>query len=333
MRTVNNNAKPKVSIIVPVYNTEKYLVKCLDSLVNQTLNEIEIIVVNDGSTDSSPEIIDVYYKKYPQKMKVIHKKNGGQASARNMALDISTGEYIGFLDSDDFAKVEAFEKLYECAVENDADYVGCGYTDLIYDNESYKMLREYVANKPCTINKQMFEGGLVFPFINFYRGSILRDNKLHYPEGFIYEDTAFWLYAIPYIKKLYYLEEALAYRVRHENSTMTITSAKKVSNIFNVFTQVIEYYKEHGFWDEYHDEVEYFCVRVLLCSSMERISRVQNKEEKRRLIKDTYDYLNKYFPKYKSNSILKRAKGMKNIYIRHSNYGLSKILCKCIRKR
>ena len=104
--------QPKVSVIVPVYNTEKYLKKCLDSLINQTLSNVEIIAVNDGSTDGSPAILEQYAKSYPQIVKVFHKKNGGQASARNLAFEKCTGEYIGFLDSDDFVKktMEALKK-------------------------------------------------------------------------------------------------------------------------------------------------------------------------------------------------------------------------------
>ncbi|UKI27635.1 MAG: glycosyltransferase family 2 protein [Bacilli bacterium] len=101
----------KVSIIVPVWNVEKYIAKCLDSLVNQTLEEIEIIVVNDGSPDNSQKIIDKYVKKYPDKSKNLFiKENGGQGSARNMGIEKAKGEYISFVDSDDWLDSEALEK-------------------------------------------------------------------------------------------------------------------------------------------------------------------------------------------------------------------------------
>ena len=92
----------KVSVIVPVYNVEKYIDKCLDSLVNQTLKDIEIIVVNDGSPDDSQQVIDMYVKKYPKKIKSYIKENGGQGSARNLGLEHAKGEYISFVDSDDY---------------------------------------------------------------------------------------------------------------------------------------------------------------------------------------------------------------------------------------
>lgn len=105
----------KVSIIVPVYNVEKYLKKCLNSLVNQTLDDIEIIVVNDESPDNSQRIIDEFEKKYPSKIKTITKKNGGQGSARNEGLKVATGEYIGYVDSDDYISNTMFEKMYNTA--------------------------------------------------------------------------------------------------------------------------------------------------------------------------------------------------------------------------
>lgn len=118
---------PKVSVIVPVYNTEIYLKKCLDSLVNQTLKEIEIIVVNDGSPDESQKIIDVYTKEYPQKVKAFIKENGGLSDARNYGMAHSSGEYIGFVDSDDYVEEDMFELLYKKAVRDRCDMVDSSY--------------------------------------------------------------------------------------------------------------------------------------------------------------------------------------------------------------
>ena len=108
--------KYKVSIIIPVYGVEKYISKCLDSLVKQTLNDIEIIVVNDGTKDNSQKIIDKYVKKYPDKVKSFIKENGGQGSARNYGLKQANGDYIGYVDSDDYVELEMYEKLYNKAI-------------------------------------------------------------------------------------------------------------------------------------------------------------------------------------------------------------------------
>ena len=180
----------KVSVIVPVYNTEKYLVNCLESLVNQTLQEIQIVIINDGSTDSSLEIIKSYSEKYPNKIVYETQENGGQAVARNRALELCTGEYIGFLDSDDFVKKEMYQKMYEKAIAQDADYVACGYTDITYKDEKKIVLHQYVASKKAVCQKDLFFGALVSPFIHIYRREIIEKSQVRFPEKVIYEDTA-----------------------------------------------------------------------------------------------------------------------------------------------
>lgn len=128
----------KVSVIVPVYNTSQYLSKCLDSLLVQTLDELEIIVVNDGSTDNSQEIIDEYASKH-SKIKAFEKPNGGLSDARNFGLEQTSGEFIGFVDSDDYVSTEMFERMYEKAMEHGAEIVLC---DLEKVNEKGEAFRD-----------------------------------------------------------------------------------------------------------------------------------------------------------------------------------------------
>ena len=116
----------KVSIIVPVYNVEKYLDKCIESIVNQTYRNIEIILVDDGSPDKCPEICNEWAKK-DDRIKVIHKENGGLSSARNAALEIAQGDYITFVDSDDWIENDMIQSMLTCAAKNDADIVCCGF--------------------------------------------------------------------------------------------------------------------------------------------------------------------------------------------------------------
>ncbi|SIR07681.1 Glycosyltransferase involved in cell wall bisynthesis [Chryseobacterium indoltheticum] len=119
------NLFPKVSVIVPVYNVEHYLAKCLDSLVNQSLQKIEIIVVNDGSKDGSENIIQQYSAKYPDKIKSFAKENGGLSDARNFGINKATGDYIGFVDSDDYVSETMFEEMLNLAEKHDAEMVIC----------------------------------------------------------------------------------------------------------------------------------------------------------------------------------------------------------------
>jgi glycosyltransferase involved in cell wall biosynthesis len=117
---------PKVSVVIPCYNVEKYLRQCLDSVVNQTLKELEIICVNDGSTDSTLDIIKEYAAKDPR-VSYIDKPNAGYGDSMNKGFDQATGEYIGIIESDDYADLDMFEKLYTCAKEHDLDAVKAGF--------------------------------------------------------------------------------------------------------------------------------------------------------------------------------------------------------------
>lgn len=308
---------PKVSVIVPVYNTEKYLRKCIESLLNQTLKEVEIVIINDGSADGSETIIQEYREKYPDRFVYDKQKNSGQAVARNKALTLCNGEYIGFLDSDDFVKPEMFERMYQKAQESDADYVACGYTDLTYEDGREIELKHYVASRVALNTKDMYKGALVSPFLHLYKSSVLKESKVKFPEGVIYEDTAFYLNLIPHIKNPAVIEEPLAYRVRHSNSTMTTFKAEKVAQIFKVLDNSLEYYKENGYYEQYRDELTYFCVRVLLCSSFQRIGKVKDSKERKKLVDETYDYLFKNFGEYRKNPYF--SGGMQNLYMKSFN--------------
>ncbi len=131
----------KVSIIVPVYNVQDYLEKCLDSLVNQTLKEIEIIIVNDGSTDCSQEIIDDFALRFPEKIRSYRKKNGGLSDARNYGLEKASGQFIGFVDSDDYVSPQMYEEMFALAIKQGAQMVVCNLQKV---NENGRVTQQLV---------------------------------------------------------------------------------------------------------------------------------------------------------------------------------------------
>lgn len=140
--------QPKISIIVPIYNVEKYLDECMQSLLNQTLKDIEIILVDDESPDNCPKMCDDFANK-DTRVKVVHKKNGGLGFARNSGLDVATGEYVAFIDSDDFIDLNMMETLYHVAISEKADVVRCGLK--FYSDNSFKERHD-------VITKQVFRG-------------------------------------------------------------------------------------------------------------------------------------------------------------------------------
>ena len=128
--------KIKVSVIVPIYNTEKFLRKCIESIVNQTLQEIEIILINDGSTDNSHNICLEYTEKYPEKIRYINNKNIGCSATRNLGIELANGEYIAFVDSDDYIEKEMYEEMYTKTLKEKSDIVICGFNYIFSDKKT-----------------------------------------------------------------------------------------------------------------------------------------------------------------------------------------------------
>ena len=179
----------KISIIVPVYNVEKYLTKCLDSLVNQTLQEIEILVVNDGSPDNSQSIIDEFQKKYPLKIKSFIKENGGLSDARNFGLDRAVGEFIGFVDSDDEVSLNMFEEMYALAKKHDAEMVICNLQKVDQNGNVTQKLTQ-IPNMPEKIELENHFS--VFSDVSYFACNKIFKNQLfknkRFKKGVHFED-------------------------------------------------------------------------------------------------------------------------------------------------
>ncbi len=176
-----------ISVIIPVYKVEKYLNKCIDSIINQTYNKLEIILVDDGSPDNCPQICDEYSKK-DERIKVIHKKNGGQSEARNWGLDIAKGKYIGFVDSDDYIKKDMIEVLYKNILEHNADISICNIIKVKEkSNENLENYDEIEIYNSTESIKQLLKQHITNYLPNkLYRREIWDDIRL--PEGKILED-------------------------------------------------------------------------------------------------------------------------------------------------
>lgn len=312
---------PKVSVIVPVYNVEKYIDKCLESLVNQTLKDIEIIIVNDGSTDNSIKIIEEYKEKYKNKIIYLEKENGGLSDARNYGIPYAKGEYIAFLDSDDYVDKKMYEKLYNKAIENNSDIVECDFywkypNKLILDTRSeYKNINDMITN------------GRVVVWNKIYKRNLIMDKNIMFTKGVRYEDIEFFYKIIPEINRLDYIKETLVYYVQRESS-ISKKQSEKNEDIFIVLDNVINYYKENKIYDNYKDEIEYMYVRYLLASSFLRIVKIKDKNVRERLLNKTIDSIYTTFPNWKKNKVLKKDKTLKNIYILTVNNTTFKIYSK-----
>lgn len=286
----------KVSVIVPVYNVEKYIRKCLDSLVNQTLEDMEIIVVNDGSKDASIDIVKEYVEKY-NNIKLYEKENGGLSDARNYGLQFATGKYIAFLDSDDYVDVNLYKRMYEKSKKEDSDMVECNFY-WTYDKKNKKDIGQKYKGQ-----KEMFEKARVVAWNKLYKKEVLDNAKVQFPKGLRYEDVEFFYKLIPHIENVSFVKEPLIYYVQRKQSIVN-TQNEKTKDIFTVLENVIAYYKEHNLYEEYKEVIEYTYARLLLCSSFKRMCKIKDKNIRKKLLNETWINLNEKFPNWKENKIL-----------------------------
>ena len=289
----------KVSVIVPVYNAEKYLEKCLNSLVEQTLEEIEIIIINDGSTDSSQKIIEKYAEKYGQKIITRMKKNEGQAIARNLGIELCSGKDIGFVDADDYVCNDMFQRMYDEAERQKADMVICDYYE-VHDSN-----RKTVSVKDALVNKDLLVDPKAAPWNKLYRKDLVIKSGVKFHEKLIYEDTAFYANLVPYIRKCCNLHVPLLYHIIRQGSTTKVESAEKYKQMFPIMDGIVQYYKEHGFFEQFYEELEYFYSKMLLGSSFYRIATLNNRKIRDELLTESVDKVQREFPKFRSNRYYK----------------------------
>lgn len=304
--------KCKLSIIVPVYGVEKYIDKCLDSLVKQSLKEIEIIVVNDGTKDNSQKIIDKYVKKYPDKIKSYIKENGGQGSARNYGLKKATGEYIGYVDSDDFVEKDMYKKLYNKAKENNYDIVVCGNYNVSEDYQN-KNIDAFINNYNTDLENIFF--GKMAVWNKIYKRDILIKNKLEFKEKVWYEDLAFTLKAIMNSNTFAFIDEPLYDYLIREGSTMNNSNVQRNLEILDAFNDILSYI-QHNKKEEYFSKIEFLAIDHIYISAIVRVLKAEADDKvKRETINKLIDYMNKKFPNYKNNKYINTlSKNRKIIY-------------------
>lgn len=223
----------KVSVIVPVYNVEKYLERCIESIRSQTLEDIEIILVDDGSPDNCPKICDEFAEK-DSRIKVIHKKNGGLSSARNAGVYVATGEYIGYIDSDDYAEQDMFETLYECARKNQVDFVMADYWRIQADGVRKKKtldIRGGLYKKqniiqeiyPVLIMREKVDYGPLLSVCNcLYKTDFIKKNSLFFDEEIKWSEDCIYSAIVGYIAtNFYYLKDKYVYNYVQNEGTIS----------------------------------------------------------------------------------------------------------------
>ena len=274
----------KVSVIVPVYNVEKYLRKCLDSIINQTLKDIEIILVNDGSTDSSLSICEEYAEK-DKRIIVISKENAGPSHTRNAGLKTAKGEYISFVDSDDYIEENMLETLYNLGKKSSADIVFCNNDIVPFDKFECSPYpyptgkTVYVSEFKSDIN-YFQHGDITFVWRKIYRRNFLSLNNIFFDDTLRFsEDKIFTALCLQHAKSICGTDKILYHYVLREDSLVNIYILNILDIFYNLNKEILENYKNMS-----HEEFEKYIFRYL-CNKERRPYKKMTKKEKIRLIK------------------------------------------------
>lgn len=298
----------KVSIIVPLYNMEKTIAATLDSLCAQTLKDIEILCINDGSTDASLSILENYQAK-DNRIKIMTKENGGISSARNLGLESVSSPYFAFVDSDDVVEPNMMDKLYQKAVETKAQMV---MSDFFW---TYPNQEVYQKDGPYSNNQELLIGMFATLWNKLYDTKWIKSLNIEFPIGFRYEDASFLYKLIPHLNRWEYIDEAFVHYIQREGS-ITHTHNDKVKDMIYVFEDLHDYYSKNDLLKAYQTELEYLFTRFFLGNSFLRTCQIKDKEDRHKTLDLSYSILTKHFPNWKKNPYLKR-KGLKNLVFRN----------------
>ncbi|MDB5162507.1 MAG: hypothetical protein JWN28_114 [Candidatus Saccharibacteria bacterium] len=309
---MNNNSKltqvtknmPEVSIVVPVYGVEKYLQKCIDSLVNQTFNNIEIILVDDGSRDSSGEICDRNALLHPTLIKVLHQKNTGLGGARNAGIKMASGRYTMFVDSDDFLRSDTVEIAYGAISTNDVDMVAFG---IHFINENNRIIKSSfdgtIFNQKINLstNKRILLNS-PSAWNKIYKTNLFSSNDIWFPARAWHEDLRTTLKIYAAIDSVVYIQEHLYYYVQRNDSITHNVDVERNKDILDAIDDIEEYFKDNNLFIEYYDELEYITILNMYNAASARVALI---DPKNHLLSEFRERILSDFPEYRNNKYIR----------------------------
>ena len=316
---------PKLSIIVPVYNVEKYLDKCLERILNSTYKDFELIVINDGTKDNSEQIITKYLdnEEYKDKITYISKENSGLSDTRNLGMSKAKGEYIAFVDSDDYIETNMYETMMNKALEKDYDIVVSDVKLVYEDSDKEKIISS--AYEKDLFNKDEIKQTMLtyYPVVwnKIYKKSLLEG--IEFSKGVWYEDMEFNLKVYPRINSIGVVKEPL-YNYLQRGNSITYTYNDKLYDIITNMDTVIKYYKAQGIYEKYKEELEYLYLRYAYATFPKRLAKCKDKKKYKEGIDFAINKVHEHFPEYKKNRYFKTM-GVKGKYIKSFNKFISKI--------
>ena len=270
----------KVSVIIPVYKAEDYLRECVDSVLAQTMSDLEIILVNDGSPDRSGEIMTEYAVRYPEKIRTITLENGGQGRARNFGIDIARGDFLSFIDSDDYIEPETYALMLEAAEREQADIVICDM-EKRYDDGRREYVHAALQDDPLAAAGSSSN--------KIFRRSLVGD--IRFPVGLWYEDFAFSAKLMMISRKTVFVEKPLYIYRCGQTSTMNNNNARKNLDIIAIMEEIRTFSEKGG----YRDGFEFLLINHVLLDSIKRLA-VQQTPDRSEVIRELREYVRRNIP-------------------------------------
>ena len=306
--------KPEITVIVPVYNVERYLDQCLDSLQCQTYPNLQVLIVNDGSTDRSPQIAWQRVQQRPDRFCLLQKPNGGLSDARNFAIPYATGEWIGFLDSDDYADPDYYEKMAEQMAKG-MDVV---VSDIEYFYEDGRQPWRMQGLNPhafSSVQRQAFLSPM-FAWNKLYRASLFTEQGFRYPTGTWYEDIPVTMPIFALSSHIGYQKEALIHYRQRPGSIMSETASQRLKEIFPVMQQVRDQFHQMGIEQKYAQELEYLHIEHLRLYGMFRFLRSPLSRE---LYAMSQQVMREHYPHWHRNPYLRQLSWKNRVFLRTLN--------------
>ena len=321
----------KVSVIVPVYNNEEYLRRCFDSFVNQTLKEIEIILLNDCSTDGSLAIMKEYEEMYPEKVIVIDMKQKGWAGgARNIGISIAKGEYLGFVDSDDYVETDMYEEMYKTAKSKDYDMVDSGF----YNQYTHKFKITTTKNTWGELNIEKRKFLIARPgylWSKIIKRSIFIDNNLRFRENIAYEDVDFMSVLMLYLKSVCGSDDVFYfYQFNEKSITNTKTYEIQIDARMKSMISLVKKFKELNEYETYRDEITF----IIYYTYIDMLKHYTLGLEEKEVNYEMYQKLQEFFFElvdydYSDNKYIIRMDKKERMYAELNNADYKVILDTC----
>lgn len=305
----------KVSVIVPIYNSEKYLKKCIDSLVNQTLADMEFILINDGSTDSSDSIISEFND---SRIRYFKRSNHGIGATRNFGIDHANGEFIGFLDSDDYVESDMYEKMYNKCKNQNLDIVICDHYIECGNNKDVLKFIDFDVTSLDDSPNLLLDINLA-PWNKIYSKKIFSSDT-YYPVGVKYEDTPWVALMMSRASRIGKLNEPLYHYIVHDNSQTTVIDER----VFDIFKITDLLFKDLGSNDKIKSSVDDLVIYLITKYTISQ-RYLKSKMDRDRFIDYAFVYLNKNIPDFKRSNYFKKRNKLKG-FIEKSMF-LTKIHC------